>query len=109
MWKFDQIALRAGGSKSIGWSSRTETGGTATSEQSNPQTGVNWAWQTGIGLTMGHFDLGMTVLTQNWNGVYFLTGTGPAGANVTLTYNFGSGSSSPSSSSGPVGTTPAMY
>ncbi len=93
VWKFDHIALRAGGAKAIVWNSineKGENGSTFNHSDAQRATGVpDFTWTTGVGFTVGNFDIGMTIDPGTYNGVYFLNGKGPVGGLITFTYNLG--------------------
>ncbi|MFH0922347.1 MAG: hypothetical protein V1913_18535 [Fibrobacterota bacterium] len=102
VWKFDDILVRAGGSKDVTWQAIDSKGTDATSEASGPQNGGKFNWMLGLGLVMNNLCLDMTINPATLNGIYFISGndgtatnggTGPRGANVTLTYRFGGESS----------------
>jgi len=88
-WKFDEIILRAGGNKSVTWTSAKEEGGDALEKRSNVQTSSAFNWTTGLSLIKGKLELSMVITPASWNSLWFIGGAGPAGTNVTLTYYFG--------------------
>ncbi|OGS34270.1 MAG: hypothetical protein A2293_13705 [Elusimicrobia bacterium RIFOXYB2_FULL_49_7] len=93
-WKFNKVVVRAGGSKSYYWQSQSLEGGITKVDFSDEPTYTAFSWYTGLGMTYGALTLDLYMLPSEWNGIYLLSGEGPAGigSGVTLTYKIGAGS-----------------